>query len=656
MGYSEHIRVERTEHEVVVESPYWRVRHDLDKGGCITAIHILNGSGENLLEAPAEFRIGDRNESECGDVALALREEPSFVEIEFRGRIPRGTEDAEYDWVHRYEYRPWGIRQVLRIEPVLRRARIRNFSPVLMRFADFAGHYTWGSAEYEKSRPRYMHIIGPHYDDTFGTVGRDQGTLQEDRMRPWAVALFRRGIEGVQWCGDSRAYRWNEVSESRSFRLRREGTSTALELCCVDSADPVELEGIELSWYLFLSNNRRLGRKRYYEVVAQTNPFPSDEMLSTWRSKGVDLIRIHNDTDSIGQSDDYWHDGRHPPFGESKMRSLGRFVRSVHDHGMRIVAYFSGWELSPDTELFHESGNDWYSPAKPGGKKRYTPSGFAGVYGCLMCPDSGWRGALEKNIRAALDDLGLDGFYLDWSGPGPCYNPNHSAGEHNGIDGLVEMLGRLREDYPGKLIVIHSGGQAMWLFHHNIADQYVTLEEGRKGPAYAPVKIDEYPITADYMGVGPASAVPNILYGEDRTALYRGLVHCLLLGALPYIYSYQSEGFGYSGWEEEVSDPHGIAAAMKVFSDYDWERYRFYSVSTAVAVCDDHRVGAAVYISDGEGVLLTGNLEPSASPRSVTTVELGRTPFGRSPVVIDTGPHQGREWKLTPFVFGEGRK
>ncbi|MCX6928061.1 MAG: hypothetical protein NT154_33345, partial [Verrucomicrobia bacterium] len=293
------------------------------------------------------------------------------------------------------------------------------------------------------------------------------------------------------------------------------------------------------------------------------------------------------------------------------------------------------------------------APSQPGGKKRYTPNAGAGVYGGLMCPDSGWSAALERNICAAIDELGFDGFYLDWSSPLPCFNERHRPGQHNGIDGLHGMLTRLRRRYPDKLIIIHSGGQLMWLFHHNLADQYVTLEEGKKQGGFTPETPQEYPVTADYMGVGPASAVPDIYLGTDRTKLYRGMIHAALLGVPPYTYSVRCREFGYADWREEAADPRGILAMMAKYARIDWSNYHFYSASTGGARSHRAGVGVAVYVGEHDGFLVAGNLRSRPAPASVATVQFDRTFLGGVPVRVPVPALEGWEWQLVPLRWGK---
>jgi len=210
-------------------------------------------------------------------------------------------------------------------------------------------------------------------------------------------------------------------------------------------------------------------------------------------------------------------------------------------------------------------------------------------------------------------------------------------------------LTRLRRQYPDKLIIIHSGGQLMWLFHHNLADQYVTLEEGKKEGGFTPETPEEYPVTADYMGVGPASAVPDIYLGTDRTKLYRGLVHAALLGVPPYTYVIGCQKFGYADWREEAADPRGILAMMAKYARVDWLKYHFYSAATGIAQSARAGVGVAVYVGERDGILVAGNLRDRPASAFVATVQLDRTCFGGAPVRVSVPALEGWEWRFVRF-------
>ncbi len=639
----------RSADAIEIASEFWTVRHDRRRGGCVTDIRILHGTNTNLLAEPSAAVVDRWSEVHDRQPVIRIKRSPDQVELHVSGHLcdARG-EKCPIRYRHVYCYTPWSIQHTLTLGAPSA-VPAKSFRPTHLAFADPVTHYVWGTSDFAKAKPRYLDIVGPHYDDLMDAVPAASGLIQEDSSRPWNVAFIRRGIEGLQWCGDSRVEGWDSICPRRSFRLTRTQAGMTFEPRFMpDPESPLLQRPLTLGWYWILPNIRRLGRRRYHEVVVQTNPFPTPEMLDVWQHRGVDLLRIHNDSDA-SLSDDYWHDGRQPPFGPAKMKRMAAFLADAHRRGMKVVPYFSGWELSPDTELFARNAEEWFAPSQPGGKKRYTPNAGAGVYGALMCPDSGWIFALENNIRAAIDELGFDGFYLDWSSPLPCFNPLHHPGQHNGIDGLHGMLTRLRRQYPDKLIIIHSGGQLMWLFHHNLADQYVTLEEGKKKGGFTPLTPAEYPVTADFMGVGPASAVPDIYVGTDRVNLYRGLVHAALLGVPPYAYVHRCRDFGYADWREEAADPRGILAMMATYARTDWTRYHFYSASTGVATSKRADVGVAVYVGENAGILVVGNLRDRPSPAASAMVNLDRTILGGTRVRVSIPPLSGWEWRLLPL-------
>ena len=273
------------------------------------------------------------------------------------------------------------------------------------------------------------------------------------------------------------------------------------------------------------------------------------------------------------------------------------------------------------------------------------------VYGCLMCPDTIWVKALERNIRSAMDKLGFDGFYLDWSQPHPCFGKTHLPGLHNGINGLRSMLETLRRDYPDKVIVIHSGGQAMWLLHHNIADQYVTFEEGLRTRRNT-MQLKDWPVTTDYMGVGVGSLVPCQLYGQNprpATKLYPGLAFAVLLGVPPYSCWFNHGSYGYADWKQNVRDPRGDFAAMRQYARFDWSQYHFYSVNTGVSTCQSRQVKTAVYLGERNGVLVASNVTDRPSTAVIARVHIDRTLFGNGAAKVPIPVLRPWEWRFIPL-------
>jgi hypothetical protein len=643
------VQLKREDGTCVVQSGHWTVRHNLRKGGCVDDVRILYGTNTNLLRKLSEAVLNDWREGEDPSPEMTVFQDAEALTLTFQGFL--GGPQSGVRYTHSYRYTPWSIKHELTIEPPAS-LRVRRFTPGVLAFCDVMKHYNWGTADPKRTlNPNFGRV----YQNVVAGVPEQPACVEEDHDRPWTVGLMQRGIQGFQWAGDSHQYAWDSLAKGKSYRLERTREGTDLELWPVDDAAGVTLGKTTLGWYWFLPNVPRLGKRRYYEMNIYSEPFPSEEKLDRWKERGVDLLRLQVDWDgqnydpnNQNTSDDYWHDGMHPPFKPEKMRRLRQVIDAAHARGMKIITYFSGWELAPDTPLFAQHAQEWYAAAWPRGNKRYSTSGNGGIYGCLMCPDTPWIDALERNIRAAIDELGFDGFYLDWSQPVPCGNLAHLPGPHNGIDGLVSLTERLRRHIPEGVIVFSCGGGGMWVHPHNIGDQWVTFEEGKGNPDV----LEDYPATVDYMGVGTVSAVPQTLMGGDLEKLHRGLVRMALLGFPPYGGDcWYDHGWGYPDWKAFADDPWGVLGVMKRYSQYDWTRYHFYPAPTGVTHSSSAQVGAAVYLGDGEGLVLAGNLKKSPAPASTATVDLEKTLFGTGKVEVKIPAMEGWTWQFVPFRF-----
>ncbi len=616
-------KIEKTATSLHIISPYWTVCHTLDRGGVVKSIEILHGTRKNLLLSPMESRIDEKwTESADRFPMVNVRRHQNCVTVKVEGYLcDLKGKRGPIAYKHIYRYGPFSIKHELTLLPQ-HSLRIHTLTALRMLVSTTLNEYSWGSTEWERVKPRYMHVIGPHCDDIWGRIPKSKGDIELDFSRPWQVALFQRNGEGFQWCGDSHEYAWNRILGTHNkghYQLYQDKEGVLLELSPLQGEEKVIFNTpVKLGWYLILPNIPEYGHRKYYEVAVGTCPFPSNERLQAWASAGVNLIRIHDDTDRQKGTNEYWHDGEFPPYSPAKMKKLEDFIKSCHKLGMRIVPYFSGWELSPEASVFARYAGNWYAPSQSNGRFRYTPYRGGGVYGALMCPDSGWGSYLERYIKRCVDELGFDGYYLDWSGPGVCKNCHHLPGEHNGIDGLVRLLERTREWLgASRLLIIHSGGQAMWLLHHNVADQIVTLEEGKKIGGYTPQTPMEYPPSVLFMPATSVSIVPNILHDtckekSPRVKLYRGLSHLVLLNALPYSYHFEEvRAFGCRNWQELVKDNRGLYAAFRIYGSYDWTKYRFFDGFSGAVKTFSRHVGAALYARPGEGIIVVSNMSHS---------------------------------------------
>jgi hypothetical protein len=648
------LAVRRDGRRILIESPHWTVAHDADAGGAVVEMRVRHGSNRNLLRAPILAAVDQWSEGRAESPQLLIEESGASVDLTCCGRLADAAgAPGPVEYVHRIHYTAYAAQHSLTLA-FLERVPVRRLCALTLAAASGLNTYSYGSTDYDKVKPRYLHIIGPHYDDVWASLPTEPGTVQEDARRPWQVTLMAEGVEGIQWCGDSREYDWNCVCGAEGagrFRLVREPGGAALELCPIDQADAVPVSGtLRFGWTLILPNVPENGRRKFYEVVTGTSPFPEGAQMEAWASQGVDVVRIHQDADYQGQTEDYWHDGAYPPYPPAKMKELDHFIRDCHRLGMKVLPYFCGWILNTLTPAFAAHVRDWYVPSRPNGQLRYHPSPGAGAYGAFVCPDSGWGQFLDEYIRTCVDRIGFDGYYLDYGSPGPCYNFNHLPGAHNGIDALMGMLIRHRQWLgDDRLLIAHNGGTCMWLLHNNVADQVVTLEEGLRGggPLAA---LDDYPPYVDYMPAASVQLVPNVFYpgaGEPpRQRLYRGIAHAALLGALPYAYAFhERSAWAYESWAEAVHDPRGLFAAYKQFSAHDWSAYRFFSARSGAARAANPAVGAALCARQGQAVAVIANMADQEMPAGRATIQPRLAEQYRLPASVDyaaLGPFEVR--------------
>ena len=655
------ITLQQEEQYLFVTSPYWQVTHDLRAGGTVSSIRISHASNRNLLRKAVSACVDNWHESAETSPAVKVKRSKNHLLIEFSGRLTNQTgKPGPIRYVHRYLYSLYSIQNELTLLP-LRKLSVRSIITSSYLLDRSLNEYSWGSTDYELIKPRHLNLFGPHYDDIFGRLAGQKKTVFESQKRPWQITVFRRGSEGICWTGDSKQFTWEKplgTETNSKFSLRDSANGPEIILAPLQqkpNARPANLDKeLCLKWYLILPNVRNKERPKYYEVVCGTCPFPSESHIAALASTGVNLIRIHDDVDNRGWTKNNWHDGSFPPFDPPKMKELLRFIRCCHKHHIKVIPYFSGWELYPTTPAFKKYAGKWYSPSHPNGQIRFTPSPKAGVYGALMCPDSGWGKFLERLIIRTVDEFGFDGYYLDWPSPWPCFNYDHFPGEHNGVDALLGMLERTRQWLGDRLLVIHACGMCGWLMHHNIADQIVTLEEGKKNLGDFE-SLDDYPGSIRLMGSASVSLVPGLFdrspKGKSpRYGFQKGLAHAVLLNALPYSYLFREtnslgESFkhNYKNWRSAITDKRGLYAAYRAFSKYDFTKYRFYDSNSGVAQSRKKRLGAATFIGDYDAILVVSNL--GEKPISSSVVNL-HWPNSNKVKKINVPPLDGFEFRL----------
>jgi hypothetical protein len=563
-------------------SPFWSVRHNIRKGGLADEMRVFHGTNTNLLTRLGGACVDRVHEEFERQPTLTIGRQGDGRVAEFAGFLcDEAGRRSAIRFVHRYIYTEYAIRHELRLASS-GGIRARALTACVLHLSHCLDEYVWGSTDWNKNKPRGWEVIGPHCDDIRESL--PPGFFRQDNRRPWQISAFVRGVEGVSWIGDSRQYLWDggRFQGRGAYSIARTTEEVTIEVAPVRQERAIDCgREVALRWYVMLPNRTATCRPKYREVAIYSLPFPDESLLHAWADSGVNLIRIHEGDDYEGRTCGFWHTGMFPPYSPEKMKELGRFIKRCHALGMKIIPYMSPEELSPESPVFARHARDWYSMGFPNGNIRYTAAPRMSIYGALMCIDSEWGDRFFQLMKQTVDVCGFDGVYYDWCTPLTCHHPGHMSGEHNGVDGLVTLLENTRRWLGERLFVIHACGFQCWLLYHNIADQIVTLEEGKHNVG-AVEGLSEYPSSIEYMGSASPAIVPNVLQSEsvpNGMILKRGVAQLVHLNAIPYIYSYSGnsgyKNFGYPDWPSFIRDADGCFALYRMFAGIDFTQYRF---------------------------------------------------------------------------------
>ncbi len=561
------LSLERAGNRLTVRSPFWSVTHDLDRGGVPADIRFVHGLPGNILREP---------------IAPATGRTPV--------RIGRQADGVELRFTHAtYRYTPYWVRWEGR--------RVTSWH------ARFDNRFThWGAAHDPETKPgRIHHLFGPHYDQVDDAVPSKPGTFFRDPRTAGWMNLFRLGGEGISISPTGGLSGWG------ACRMERDRRGTSLQ------CDARSGRG-SFAAYITLANLPAARPPPLRTVMVGNPPFPTDALLRAWAKNGVQLIVIMEGASWVGSTDHYWRVGDYPCYHDRlDMRDLDRLIRSAHRFGMRIIPYTCPTYLHPEVPIFHRRVREWHQASVPGGQVIYHPAGKSagGCYGALMCADSAsWRDYYFRHVKTLLTRHDFDGLYLDNVWKAPCHNPAHLPGRHGGLDGLWEVVGRVRHWLgPDRLMVIHNGEFLFQATSNNFADMIVTLEGI---PLMKNYRYD-FNAIARCVRAFPAcrvSIVPRSIWYRvppplpKRLGLQDGIAKALLLGTVPYSYAMWETRWGYKDHQECLRDPRGIYAVFRKLKSLRLDGLGFDDGVQA----RPRGVGAACWRGDGRQVVVLSNI------------------------------------------------
>jgi hypothetical protein len=355
---------------LTLSTPYYKVWHDLKRGGAIAGIWLTHGRATNLLLQPIGTKIQD--ESGCfytdlnDDRIRITRHRDALTEIvkiesrllddRMRSSGVRIKTVFEYHWGYIKIHREFNS-----AEAAFRAREFCSFFTVLNRTLKDYG-YREGTTESEGAPP---FSFG---SNRWGKAGdpNSAGAWLDTAFIPRSMLFADTGVEGLEWFRSSDLWQWDlQLTGSRGrgrclFASSEDrlglalaispfhGTNTTVALPKKSVFDfylgiPI-IEGHALRPWFHESFNRNRGE------------WVSNEQIRQWADAGVQTVHCHNDGDYY---DDglFWRDGSYPPYPD--MENFDRVITNCHQAGIRVATYFSNKELHPATREFREHGLEW---------------------------------------------------------------------------------------------------------------------------------------------------------------------------------------------------------------------------------------------------------------------------------------------------------
>jgi len=612
--------VQRKGQHILIQSPYWVVRHDLKAGGCWDSITFPNGTGRNLLAGPVGGRIRclephPRSDSSSPYFYAEINEHAPKVSVEESPGGPIVTVEGRYQldktppagadvprklpirFRRKYEYRSWGIvaceLEVICDEPLDNVVEVvaadivlrEGMTDALIRDNPDAGTMPDGTAF-----GRWLSL-------------KDRAPVYMNGLVPIHVVAFEKGSEGLEFMPASDLSKWdrNFVPDPGLgyYGLLPDWNNPAHTLitlspyCMAYRRNAIKLEGsYKLRYYItlpFIKDRHDVGSP-YFHTSADTH-WLSDEQLELLAKSGIKLIRFHNDYRLDGP---FWHDGQYPPYDSAGMAELRRVIDTSHRLGMKTVPYISVKEFHPEAADFPANYEAWRKETAPSFENLHTWFG-TGEFGQLMCLESGWLEFRKKSIDIILNDLPWDGLYFDWCTPHVCRHPDHVGGvTHIDQDAFLDFMCWCRTRVgPDGIIMSHLSGLPQVAIE-NMSDISLIYEDQGGTRPKSP---KDFPIQCTFMPITPRHICG---WGKGQEQRFCALVSNLQgHPALPLPVS------NYDGIDFDKDE---LLKEFRLFANVDFTQYKFIPASEGAVETGHKDVHAAIWYRKGEVLLYVVNL------------------------------------------------
>ena len=669
------IRLDRCDNLLAVRSPFWRVTHDLARGGAVVDIRFAHGREGNILRSPMATFVDGLSDLACADAKATHRRRPDGIELTVEGALAdkQGKASAAR-FKTTYIYTPYSIRREIALR-LPAGTKAKTVSPLRLSLDDRFTHYSAGLDPHSQS-VSYESGLGPCWAGAIQPIP-SRRTFFRDTWPPGWVTFHRPGGEAIQITPSGDLSVWDgwhpqvrlgvsglsapsQTPPSAHTGGDRLGGATRtggggqgrftfaharggfkIDLSALQVAKAAALPGeLVFAARIDLVNLPPAHPSTMRMSMIGNPPFPSDALLAAWKRSGTEVLVIMEGVRWNGRREDspggdgywrsgtdrYWRMGGYPPYSDpADMRDLARLVKSAHRLGMKIVPYTTPAEIHPEVPVFNKSIRQWRQQVVPDGGTVFHSTGCypGAVWGALVCPGAkGMRDFYLDFVKKYVRNHNFDGIYVDLASKVNCYNTLHGPAHHGGIDGLWEILGKAREFVgPDKIIVAHNGNSNMMVTVSNLADAVVTMEMFN-GPKVWNWDLD---IVHSYIRAFPACPVlmiPDYRWfwtttkrERARRALEDGIAKSVLLGSALFhldVY-FDPWKWGYRDAEASVRDPRSLWAMFDRLKAMKLEGMQFDDYQTKAVRTNRPGVLGARYHDDKRQIVVLANI--SAKPQ-----------------------------------------
>lgn len=640
---------ETADGRIEVTSPYWTLSYHRVHGGVLDTVIFPYGTGRNALVAP--FITSVDRYSDVGETAprITMRGNDRRIEITTEGLLRDAVGETSGVAYHHV----WNITErYVRVETTLDFPRDCDVSTVGV-----------GDVAVRPDLIEFGVRPGAHADPDprkvsharFGRVAIQGRPVLSEHHAPLWIFCFHRFVEGFDLSPTSNLAAWEEGLVGQSgvgnYAIRGESAPEriVIERRPLSMATPlvVPAGSYTFGWYLGLPRIVERADRRLYHVSFGNHPWPSDEDVARWSEAGVNVVRLHNDFAADGV---FWHDGDWPPYDEAGMAELRRVIATCHRYEIKVVPYFSIYEMHPEAPGYADNVGTWKRSNDQVGTEHHNYV-RNGEFGVQMCPQSGWLERRKHDIALAYKELGFDGIYYDWVNNLPCNNANHDPREHHAIDEIIDLLQWTRDlvGHDG-ILILHLYGKRPNIVLENYADLVVNMEElsGRRDLL---VRAEDIPVVTTLAESIPRSPCPSYSTVDPELKIRNLIAQLAVMGMFHWV----------GGTDPLV----GITLDyFNLFSHYPLHEYQFRNCFSGIVLTGHPDVRGAVYYREDHALVVLANVghralgqvrwsfDPSAFGWAIHSLEV-RDPITErlEKIASEEFQQNGRLVNLSPFDY-----